>query len=113
MSSMDWTKKQARHRIARRMVCLLMAAVGVVAPLNGCGRSAGDPPGTVRMTIWSGWSGQEEKFFQQVLDRYHELHPNIIIENLGAVNDDNKTVRAIVAGAPPDVFTIWNLFYLG
>lgn len=84
-----------------------------MALLNGCGRSIADPPGTVRVTIWSGWTGQEEKSFLRVLARYHELHPHIIIENLGAVSDDNKTVRAIVAGVPPDVFAIWNLFYLG
>jgi hypothetical protein len=33
------------------------------------------------------WNGAEEKAFQQVLDRYHELHPGILIENLGSVRD--------------------------
>src|SRR5579859_4937517 len=113
MASINPTSWRALHRIAWRMACLMLAAGGAVALLYGCGRSAGDPPGTLRLTLWSGWTGEEEKDFLRVLDRYHELHPNIIVENLGAVSDDNKTVRAIVAGVPPDVFAIWNLFYLG
>jgi multiple sugar transport system substrate-binding protein len=59
------------------------------------------------------WTGGEEKNFQAVLDRYHELHPNIIVENLGAVTDDTKTIRAIVAGVPPDLFTLSDALFLG
>lgn len=67
----------------------------------------------VRLTVWSMWSGQEEKNFRAVLDRYEQLHPGIVVENLGAVNDDTKTVRAIVAGTPPDLFTLADALYLG
>jgi multiple sugar transport system substrate-binding protein len=59
------------------------------------------------------WSGAEEKNFLKVLARYQELHPEVVVENLGAVNDDTKTVRAIVAGVPPDVFTLADPLYLG
>lgn len=69
--------------------------------------------GVTHISIWTMWSGQEEQNFQKVLDRYHELHPDIIVDNLGAVNDDTKTVRAIVAGAPPDLFTLADPLYLG
>jgi len=51
------------------------------------------------------WSGDEERNFEKVLDYYNRNHPGVILENLGAV-DDPKTVRAIVAGAPPDLCTL-------
>jgi multiple sugar transport system substrate-binding protein len=90
----------------------IVAVLMLMTALNGCSRRA-DPPGTVRLSVWSMWTGQEEKNFQAVLDRYHRLHPHIIVENLGAVRDDTKTVRAIVAGVPPDLFTLSDPLYLG
>ena len=59
------------------------------------------------------WRGQEEANFRRVLDRYEELHPGVKIDNLGAVTDDTKTIRAIVAGVPPDIFTLSDPLYLG
>ena len=66
----------------------------------------------VHIRCWTMWSGGEEKAFQAVLDRYNETHPGVRFENLGSVNDE-KTVRALVAGAPPDVFTVSDPSYLG
>jgi multiple sugar transport system substrate-binding protein len=59
------------------------------------------------------WSGPEERNFLNVLRRYEQEHPGIRIENLGAIRDDTKTVRAIVAGVPPDLFTLADPLYLG
>lgn len=59
------------------------------------------------------WSGQEERNLERVLRLYEKEHPGITIRNLGAVNDDTKTIRALVAGAPPDLFTLSNPAYLG
>jgi multiple sugar transport system substrate-binding protein len=59
------------------------------------------------------WSGAEERNFLNVLRKYEESHPGIVIENLGAIRDDTKTVRAIVAGVPPDLFTLADPLYLG
>jgi multiple sugar transport system substrate-binding protein len=95
------------------MFALLALAPGVALWLQGCGRSAADPPDVVRLTIWSMWTGPEEKNFERVLRRYEELHPHVRIENLGAVRDDTKTVRAIVAGVPPDLFTLADPLFLG
>lgn len=58
------------------------------------------------------WAGDEEKDFEQVLAYYNKTHPGVVLENLGAV-DDPKTIRAIVAGAPPDICTIADPSYLG
>lgn len=65
------------------------------------------------LTVWSMWSGQEEQNFVRVLQRYEQLHPNIKIHNLGAVGDDTKTIRALVAGVAPDFFTIADTATLG
>lgn len=59
------------------------------------------------------WTGQEERSFLSVLAAYHQSHPHVVVDNLGAVNDDTKTVRAIVAGVPPDLFTLADPLYLG
>ncbi len=91
----------------------LLLSCGALAALYGCGRSNAEDKSKIRLTVWSMWNGQEEKNFQQVLDRYQELHPNVVIDSLPGVRDDTKTIRAIVAGTPPDVFTLADPLYLG
>jgi multiple sugar transport system substrate-binding protein len=59
------------------------------------------------------WSGPEEGNFERVLRRYEALHPGVRLRNLGAVNDDTKTIRSLVAGVPPDLFTLADPSYLG
>lgn len=80
--------------------------------LAGCSRNGGEKQ-AIELTVWSMWSGQEEKNFEKVLRRYEQQHPGIHIRNLGAVNDDTKTIRALVAGVPPDFFTLADPSYLG
>jgi multiple sugar transport system substrate-binding protein len=58
------------------------------------------------------WGGDEEGFFRQALDAYEKSHPTVRIENLGSV-DDTKAIRAIVAGAPPDLITLRDPAILG
>lgn len=67
----------------------------------------------VEISVWSMWSGQEERNFNRVLRLYELEHPEVRIRNLGGVSDDSKTIRALVAGAPPDLFTLSNPAYLG
>jgi multiple sugar transport system substrate-binding protein len=90
-----------------------LLASGLLGMTPGCGRPSDARPGTIELTIWTGWAGTEEIGFQRVLRRYQQLHPNIRFHSLGAVNDDTKTVRAIVAGVPPDIFALWDPSYLG
>jgi len=75
------------------------------AAFVGCGSKPASDAGVVHLKVWSMWSGDEEKGFEAVLAKYHEEHPNVVIDNLGAVTDE-KSIRAIIAGAPPDIFTI-------
>jgi multiple sugar transport system substrate-binding protein len=101
------------RRRARRWFHFLISSFPLISFLAGCDRGIADPAGTVRLSVWSMWTGGEEENFKRVLARYHALHPNVILENLGAVRDDTKTVRAIVAGVPPDLFTLADSLYLG
>lgn len=59
------------------------------------------------------WSGEEERAFRKVLDRYQQLNPHVVIRNLGSIRDDTKTIRAIVAGDPPDICSLADTLYLG
>ncbi len=108
----EMAKLATRRRL---LTCchFLISSFPLLPFLFGCGRGIADPAGTVRLSLWSMWTGAEEENFKRVLARYHELHANIIVENLGAVRDDTKTVRAIVAGVPPDLFTLYDSLYLG
>jgi multiple sugar transport system substrate-binding protein len=109
----NWRRPLSTGRLVRVLPIFATTTLGLLS-LTSCGYLSSDnQPGKIRLTVWSMWSGQEEKNFQQVLDRYQQLHPNISIENLGAVNDDTKTVRAIVAGVPPDLCTLSDPFFLG
>lgn len=74
---------------------------------NGCAFKASD-----KLRIWSMWAGDEGKFFLDTLREFEKAHPGIQCENLGAV-DDQKSVRAIVAGAPPDLLTLKDPLFLG
>lgn len=97
----------------RRMLrgATLIAAAFLACLIPGCGHKPETPK--VRLAFWSMWSGSEERSFLKVLRRYEETHPDIVIDNLGAIRDDTKTVRAIVAGVPPDLFTLADPLYLG
>lgn len=81
--------------------------------LPGCTFRSRPPLEPIHVSVWTMWTGAEEQNFLRVCRRYEELHPGIQIDNLGAVNDDNKTIRAIVAGVPPDLFTLSDNLYLG
>jgi ABC-type glycerol-3-phosphate transport system substrate-binding protein len=57
------------------------------------------------------WTGDEEKVFQGVVDHYNRIQGKVYLQNLGSVPDD-KILRAITAGAPPDFFTLREPGYL-
>lgn len=69
------------------------------------------PKRKVHLRVWSMWGGDEEQVFEGVVRRFNETHPHLELVNLGAV-EDTKIIRAIVAGAPPDFFTLREPSYL-
>ena len=86
-----------------KLACLSAGLATLVATAGCAPRQPND--GRVHLKVWSMWSGDEEKAFEAVLAMYHKEHPDIVIDNLGAVTDE-KSTRAIIAGAPPDIFTL-------
>jgi multiple sugar transport system substrate-binding protein len=82
------------------------------AILSGCGvRREPTVQGRVVVRVWSMWTGDEEKVFQGVVDYYNRIQDKVYLQNLGAAADD-KILRAITAGAPPDFFTLREPGYL-
>jgi multiple sugar transport system substrate-binding protein len=82
------------------------------AILSGCGvRREPTVQGRVVVRVWSMWAGDEEKVFQGVVDYYNRAQDKVYLQNLGAVSDD-KILRAVTAGAPPDFFTLREPGYL-
>jgi ABC-type glycerol-3-phosphate transport system substrate-binding protein len=69
--------------------------------------------GPTVVRLWSGWTGAEGRAFQGIVAEFNRTHPGIRVENLGGVQDDTKTIRAITAGVPPDLFFLWDLTDLG
>lgn len=96
--------------LAMRVGLTIASAVAGVA-LAGCGTKESVPEGRIRLRVWSMWSGDEEKVFEGVVAHYNRIQNRVWLENLGAV-EDTKTLRAIVAGAPPDLFTLREPGYL-
>jgi multiple sugar transport system substrate-binding protein len=87
-------------RIAVSVSCCVLTFL-----LVGCGSPAASA-GKVRLRVWSMWTGDEEKVFQHILDHYERTHPNIEFDNISTNYEDSKTIRAIIAGSPPDFCTI-------
>jgi multiple sugar transport system substrate-binding protein len=82
------------------------------AILSGCGaRREPTAHGRTVVRVWSMWTGDEEKVFQGVVDYYNRAQDKVYLQNLGAAADD-KILRAITAGAPPDFFTLREPGYL-
>ncbi|MCX7925485.1 MAG: ABC transporter substrate-binding protein [Fimbriimonadales bacterium] len=80
--------------------------------LGGCAlKKEAIPEGRTVLRVWSMWSGDEEKVFQGVVDHYNRVQSKVYIQNLGAV-EDTKIIRSVVAGAPPDFFTLREPGYL-
>ena len=101
------------RRMRRKLGAWALLLAGLPTLLAGCGPGTGRrDAGRVRVQVWSMWSGDEERDFEQVLDYYNRAHPGVVVENLGAV-DDAKTVRAIIAADPPDLCTLAEPSYLG
>jgi ABC-type glycerol-3-phosphate transport system substrate-binding protein len=73
--------------------------------LPGCGSPAARE-GKIRLRVWSMWTGDEEKVFRDVLTYYERMHPHIVFDNVSTNYEDSKTIRAIIAGSPPDFCTI-------
>jgi multiple sugar transport system substrate-binding protein len=98
--------------LRRHPPLLAFFALGAGLVLGGC-RGTAEARGRPVIEFWSGWTGHEGKVFQAVVDRFNQEHPAFFVHNLGGVQDDTRTIRAITAGVPPDAFILWNPGYVG
>lgn len=83
-----------------------LTACGGVGNSNGTGsgQAAATPSSDekVSITIWSKFADRELAAVNAVLDKFHQLHPNITIKSEGN-QDDDKITQAIRGGNAPDV----------
>ena len=87
---------------------LLLSAFCLLAA--GCGRAP--DAGKTTLTIWSAPRGMEERAFLKLIERFEREHPDIQVHNLGGITED-KLVRAMIAGAPPDLAYLYNIVMVG
>jgi multiple sugar transport system substrate-binding protein len=87
------------------LLCLMAAAAGCRGPAGGHGRTV--------VELWTGWTGREGRAFQDVVDAFNRAHPGVFVRNVSGIQDDTKTIRAVAAGVPPDLVSLWNNRYLG
>ncbi len=63
--------------------------------------------GTVEITFWSHFGGDDGKYLNNMVEEYQNLHPEVRIEHLEVTNEDyyTKFKTGIVSGEGPDVST--------
>lgn len=100
--------RAAGTRTALARTAIALAATAALASACTAGGGSSGPaaaPGDdeeVTITVWSNFADRELGIIQDVLDAYHDAHPNITIKNVGS-QDDDKITQAIRSGNPPDV----------
>jgi alpha-glucoside transport system substrate-binding protein len=105
-----------RHRL--HLHALLALAAAALLALAGCGggdddnggggsstTSGSDVSGSV--SVVGIWTGDEQKSFQAVIDRFNDAYPNVRVKYTSA-GDNVPTVvgTAVEGGNPPDIATI-------
>jgi multiple sugar transport system substrate-binding protein len=95
--------------ISRRAA--LSALIGLPALAGGC-RWLSHSSNASELIIWSQPTGVEERGFERLCRRFEREHPGITVYNLGG-SDVEKLVRAVVAGAPPDLAYLYGATMVG
>jgi multiple sugar transport system substrate-binding protein len=83
----------------------VLAACGSSLPREAADRAV--------VQIWSGWVGDEERAFEQIIDLFNQSQNDFWAVNSSTIEDDTRIVRAVTAGTPPDVFFLWNPYLMG
>jgi alpha-glucoside transport system substrate-binding protein len=106
-----------RHRLHLHALLALMAAA--LLALAGCGGGDDDDGGggasttsgssdvSGSVSVVGIWTGDEQKSFQAVIDRFNDAYPNVRVKYTSA-GDNVPTVvgTAVEGGNPPDIATI-------
>lgn len=97
---------ESKKRMKKVNMCLIFF---ILFSSDGCAR---DSPRRITLTIWSAPTGVEEKSFKRLCARFEREHPDIAIHNVGGSNEE-KLIRAVVAGVPPDLAYIYGPSIVG
>jgi ABC-type glycerol-3-phosphate transport system substrate-binding protein len=106
-----------RHRL--HLHALLALAAAALLALAGCGGGGDDNGGggssttsansdvSGNVSVVGIWTGDEQKSFQAVIDRFNDAYPNVRVKYTSA-GDNVPTVvgTAVEGGNPPDIATI-------
>ena len=94
------------------MFKVLRGLLPLILVLSAAGCSRDPHPGKITLTIWSSPTHVEEANFLKLCARFEQDHRNIAIHNVGGLQEP-KLVRALVAGAPPDLIYMYNPTLVG
>jgi len=103
-----------RKRTAAAVVLIAALVVAAAAAArNVQGTAPARKAGPTKLTVWAGWSaGHELKVFKAVVAEYDKKHPEVTIDVVGGI-DDNNIVAAIRSGTAPDVVSSFNSYNVG
>jgi multiple sugar transport system substrate-binding protein len=105
------TLQPGTGRKPRAAACVVVAALLVC---SGCALSRhSSAGGRTVLHIWSGWTGKEKDIFDGVVAAFNRSQDRYLLRNMSIEGDDTKTIRALTAGVPPDLFFLWEPAYIG
>lgn len=86
------------------LACALLAVGCRQAPTGG----------RLELTVWSGWTGDEQDAFEELVADFNQAYAGRLhLSNVSTNHDDTKTFRALTGGRPPDLFFLWSGEYMG
>lgn len=97
---------------------LLVMALVAIACTAGGGGTATPPPATggspepVTIKLWTYWTGDEKKLFDQGLRAFEDAYPWITVNHVGGITDASKVLAAVNAGNPPDLWEWWDATFV-
>lgn len=100
MTRIRWTRRCMVGLVTFAMFAAACTAGGSSSAVQTLNPSASHEP--VTLQFWSDYSGREWKEYSAVFTRFHELYPWITVNSVPHEGDE-KVIKAITAGNPPDV----------
>lgn len=85
-----------------------LPAAGLLA--LGPRAQVGTPPGRTVLRFWSGWSGEEGRAMQRIVDRFNATvgaEQGLWVDHVGVGSIDQRTLIATAGGDPPDVVALY------
>jgi multiple sugar transport system substrate-binding protein len=100
------------------VLAVLATLLVTAACTAGGGGTATPPPETggshapVTVTLWTYWTGDEKKLFDQGLQAFEQQYPWITVNHVGGITDPSKVLAAVNGGNPPDLWQYWDPTYV-